>query len=1036
MHTHSTYSKLRFLASQYHEAASDVELEAIASWFEPAFTRLVDANQDAAVELILDYGSLLSSAQASRVKRLNLDTLSQMIDKMLNVPRVLPLHEAKVTSLLAEILEVHQQESRAEDLRNNAIRLYEDAGHAHGGIDVRLKQIRHSIKENYQYLTKEVLQELEEYFEFYEKNDLVAQFQGAIQDTLVHMPHWFAFDLHISLTHMTDKLMEKSGTKLLVFINQIKLLGTWLTRSGKSARVIETARGLDSHIEVEDSRWMKGMIAHNLSLAYAQLEDFDEAHSWGTKAETIWGSWFHTDRAEATKAVLQAKLRAYAQTKDTNLDGVISFAEAEIKDDISTGLILAAIQKMELIVGQILSPRSDSRLPAWMVRMEGLARELAKTRPEEGDIQLAAICQDRGLSLLVTLQSGNDSGRDDECIACFDEATALYIKRRRLMEAASSRQMQALAVFSTYKKARTIESLQRCIELISIAKDAFKAMENAKFVTTSTYWHSFYLFNAWVRGWTTSETALAVLKEAEEAWVEENADMTVFKSLESVSRKQQLSSPKNLRDTYNRAMHICLNDLRVVELWEWVQRSKARSLSDQLGVGALIPAALRDQVARDPTAKALIDQEEEIAARIASCEQAMRLRLRGELQALHKRMQEHQLLRTILDLKKGTPVTLDRIRELGRHFKGKMQGSEVAFVDWVDFNGHIWLIVCREETLRLLSCQVKIEEVVAWKKEWLDAKPGEQPAFEDEFYEEDEEEFCLRSLDRLVAPLRDVVAEGDLLVLCPTGILHSIPLHALYIVGTTPVISRHPVIYSASLTTFWQCCRRSEPANVGERTLMGVFEPSPVRRFNPAEQAAVYDSLEQLRRQHGAEMVATGQAVTKKHLADSLQRSARFHFHGHCILDRHSGALADQSLELADGQFPVREVFDLKLQSPHITLVACDSASQGLSAGDEPLGLVTALLCAGASSVIGTIWPTASGTGRDFSSQVYAQLQSQLDAMAHAQGGGIYNLATALQRAVLALRRRKDTRQPYHWAAFVLHGSWSMGVASCENGAG
>jgi CHAT domain-containing protein len=86
--------------------------------------------------------------------------------------------------------------------------------------------------------------------------------------------------------------------------------------------------------------------------------------------------------------------------------------------------------------------------------------------------------------------------------------------------------------------------------------------------------------------------------------------------------------------------------------------------------------------------------------------------------------------------------------------------------------------------------------------------------------------------------------------------------------------------------------------------------------------------------------------------------------------------MADQSLQLCDGPLAVRDVLSLKLRSPHITLVACDLASQGITAGDEPLGLVTALLCAGAGSVLGTLWSTASETGCVFAKRFYAELGS------------------------------------------------------------
>jgi CHAT domain-containing protein len=176
-------------------------------------------------------------------------------------------------------------------------------------------------------------------------------------------------------------------------------------------------------------------------------------------------------------------------------------------------------------------------------------------------------------------------------------------------------------------------------------------------------------------------------------------------------------------------------------------------------------------------------------------------------------------------------------------------------------------------------------------------------------------------------------------------------------------------------------------------------------------------------------IASTGSTVTKAHFVDVIQQSALLHFHGHCLLD--SDVLTEQSLELADGYLLAKEVFDMKLRNPHITLIACESASQGIAAGDEPLGLVTALLCAGASSVVGTIWPTASGTGRLFADVFYANLERQRDEL----GGnsGIFNIADALRSSVIWLRGQKDTRHPYCWASFVLHGSWFMNVPDLKS---
>jgi CHAT domain-containing protein len=133
--------------------------------------------------------------------------------------------------------------------------------------------------------------------------------------------------------------------------------------------------------------------------------------------------------------------------------------------------------------------------------------------------------------------------------------------------------------------------------------------------------------------------------------------------------------------------------------------------------------------------------------------------------------------------------------------------------------------------------------------------------------------------------------------------------------------------------------------------------------------------------------------------------------------------LTDQALVLAQGEeVSVSDIFGLTLDTAsHITLVACESAVQGVAKADEPLGLVTALLCAGAGSVLGTLWPIASMPGRLFAEVFYANVLRQIQ-----EGAGRYgvvDLAKTLRKVVLDLRTDKRTRKPYHWAPFVLHGS-------------
>ncbi len=121
----------------------------------------------------------------------------------------------------------------------------------------------------------------------------------------------------------------------------------------------------------------------------------------------------------------------------------------------------------------------------------------------------------------------------------------------------------------------------------------------------------------------------------------------------------------------------------------------------------------------------------------------------------------------------------------------------------------------------------------------------------------------------------------------------------------------------------------------------------------------------------------------------------------------------------APASVAVKDLFDFRIKASHISLLACSSAVQRFQAGDDPLGLVTAFLSAGASSVLGTLWPVQSRTARLFSEHFYRYLlQSGLEEY------GVYDLAFATREAILDVMQLWEIRHPYHWASFVLHGAW------------
>lgn len=348
----------------------------------------------------------------------------------------------------------------------------------------------------------------------------------------------------------------------------------------------------------------------------------------------------------------------------------------------------------------------------------------------------------------------------------------------------------------------------------------------------------------------------------------------------------------------------------------------------------------------NPEANWLFDEEETLLQAIAQRQVAERLPLRNHLHLLRQQMQQYSVLDSLTALRNGTPVSLQQLRSRlaltpeVRHF------GPLVFADWVFIGEDIFLLSVRPDSVppQLPKCPISRAEVEKWAMRFAKGQGDDDDDHGHDFardeWEEDEPDYALRHLDPLVSPLGQITAPEDLIVLSATGVLHSIPLHALWIDGE-PLIARNPVVYAANVTSFMQCFQRSvnssSPSDSAPMTVMAVYEPGGGRNFSPIEQSAVYSAASDLGNTTGAP-VLSGQATGKQHFGQALETSAIFHFHGHCVF--RPELLTDQALVLADGEeVCVRDIFGLTLgAASHVTLVACESAVQGVAKADEPWG--------------------------------------------------------------------------------------------------
>lgn len=552
------------------------------------------------------------------------------------------------------------------------------------------------------------------------------------------------------------------------------------------------------------------------------------------------------------------------------------------------------------------------------------------------------------------------------------------------------------------------------------------------------------------------EETIRYLDQGEALADEQRNDLSALNTKQAIIAKQALRKTDNSVKLYDLAIRINMLAENAEGVWHWLQKAKARSVSDLLGLGIHIQGDLKAHIAADPKARIMLEKETALLEKIEQDKTDSQFFLRKELEALRKSMHKVKCLDELLNLREGQSVSQARLKEL-RKVQGVARGDRrTFFADYFIVNGNVLMLVICDvlDGIAYYNLNTTVSQVADWRKRYMEDDPlstteSEPLNFEPLNFEPlNTTEFePLQELAKLVEPLVQLTNEDDLLVLCATEALHSIPLHAATINADSekPLIERNPILYTSSMTVLDQCISRAAAAVKAEKarsaTFCAVYE-QPDEHGWEEERERVYATSRELASMFDGAATLTASDVTRAGYEKACQ-SRVVSFHGHHNSEAQN--IMDQGLKLVSVEDPIDEsngsawntggetpnqsilkpdvftvsdILSAGIRASHITLIACASASQAVQQGDEPLGTVTALLCAGASSVLGTMWAIQSGSGRSFSEQFHSRLAKA------ATDGNVVDVAVALQQAIKKIRRTDDTEEPYHWASFVLHGSW------------
>jgi tetratricopeptide (TPR) repeat protein len=295
------------------------------------------------------------------------------------------------------------------------------------------------------------------------------------------------------------------------------------------------------------------------------------------------------------------------------------------------------------------------------------------------------------------------------------------------------------------------------------------------------------------------------------------------------------------------------------------------------------------------------------------------------------------------------------------------------------------------------------------------------------------EQRSLAAFQEGCAPLLGFLPEiegAELVCITGHGPLHLLPLHALRTPDGKYMIEQVGVAYCPSLSAAQRIIgREAARTDEGSRAMVvGIASRDDARpeRFEAEEQ--LFDpAYWRISAALGADR------ASKRHVLEAAHDHEVIHFscHGHFDAAEPLGSgllLSDgrnrppssslSFLERASFLLTARELRYAKLQADLVTLSACSTGLQNASGdGDEFEGLPRALLLAGASSILATLWNVDQESSAEFFRIFYGDWGPRKAGVAKWE---------ALRRAQLSFLNSDNEwlRHPYHWAPYELIGDW------------
>jgi CHAT domain-containing protein len=248
--------------------------------------------------------------------------------------------------------------------------------------------------------------------------------------------------------------------------------------------------------------------------------------------------------------------------------------------------------------------------------------------------------------------------------------------------------------------------------------------------------------------------------------------------------------------------------------------------------------------------------------------------------------------------------------------------------------------------------------------------------------------------NELLAPVWPQL-RGRRLVIIPHGALHYVPFHALFD-GEQYVTDMCAVSYAPSASIYARCQQQASGHGTGALVFGVADDSAPLIDAEAKAVAAVLPDAQ----------LCIGRDATEQVLRTSGRNSRIVHIASHGYFRPENPMFS--GIRLGDTYLNVYDLYRLRLRADLVTLSGCATGANVAAAGDELLGITRGLFCAGAHTLLLSLWNVHDESTAALMTRLYRRV---------AQGRAPVDALRDTMRDV-----RSQHPHPYYWAPFVLTG--------------